>query len=564
MPIDKLMHLYSSAGSFQEKSTRKKVKDVIANAVSKKACVNVRKKITVKVRFRKEIKKSEIRHVLVSKISCCELHPAITGLLSRKLRVVWRRNRSVSEILCNHKAYSKKEDSSCTCAHFDLPRSDSHILTRIADVGLLPQFVLNGKNVTCPKLKTTEEELSISIRQGLTAALGQKVAHTLNDWQLGGCFMSGCNRTEEAEEELVFAVKRKYRELVISQVDRNAGDLVLMCPLLYQRGLYKMFTWNAAYDIATSSEKEILTKTKKDYLALGLDKVAAWDSKGAIGKAYVLPKHKDLTRWRPIVPATNEPTKNGSRLVARALNYLLAKLPAATHFNLGATAQLKQNLQKAEKKLQLFGDETMVAGGGFDIKEMFTSLPHAASMEALRWLLQQWKEKGYSSVTVSKRGKFATLGVKFYGKSYVKLSLQLLLKFVSFELKHTFNACKGMILRQRIGVPMGKNSSPPLACLMCAKFEVDFLKSLGKERRLVHGVRFMDDVSLTVAFNRGKERSVQRAVQIMESFQECYGSELSLARTDDESNTFDFIGAQITITAGNIHFFMEPEVKNEY
>ncbi|GBG85753.1 hypothetical protein CBR_g40482 [Chara braunii] len=282
-----------------------------------------------------------------------------------------------------------------------------------------------------------------------------------------------------------------------------------------------------AYDEVSSSEAELLKVMKSEFEDRGLHKVLNWNPKGKFGNAYVLPKHKDLERWRPIALACSEPTTTGSRWIARALNYLLEKLPGAEHFNLTATANLKQILKSAEKKLQQYGKDTLTISGGFDIKEMFTSLPHSAIMEALTWLLGEWEKKGYQRIAVCKRRKQVTLGRKTFGKGYVKLSFSHIRSFISFELQHTYTKCRGRPLRQVIGVPMGKNSSPPLACLLCAKYEVGFLRSLGSDRKLVHGVRFMDDAMLAVVCNRRKENSVSRALEILRSFGNCYGDKLS-------------------------------------
>ncbi|GBG77467.1 hypothetical protein CBR_g23915 [Chara braunii] len=146
------------------------------------------------------------------------------------------------------------------------------------------------------------------------------------------------------------------------------------------------------------------------------------------------------------------PNVRACRWIARALNYLLEKLPGAEHFNLTATAMLQQNLKKAEKKLHLHEGESMTVWGGFEIKEMFTSLLHTAIMEALSRLLGEWEKKRYPKIT------------------------------------HIYAMCRGKLLRQVIGVPMGKNYCPPLACLLCVKYEEEFMKSLGGDRKLVHGV----------------------------------------------------------------------------
>ncbi|GBG60649.1 hypothetical protein CBR_g11874 [Chara braunii] len=420
LSVDKLMHLYNCAGTFKEKEKRRLIKDFLGKAVGRKAGVNIRKRITVQVRYSREVKKSGIRSILITQIESCGLHPAIARIFKRKARVVSIRNKNVAEILCDYKQLSKKPELYCTCKHYDLPIVWGHVLARIADVTELPTLLLNGKNVVRPRLETTEDEVSSNIRLALTDLLGEKMGEQLKNLHIAGCFSSERGNHCDTDEGLVYSVKKRFRDLLITQVDRNAGDLVLMCPSTYHHGLDKLFSWNVAYDEVSSSETEILKVMKKDFVDSSLHKLANWNSKGRIGQAYVLPKHKDLERWRPIAPACSEPTMTGSKW--RALNFLLEKLPGAEHFNLTATALLKQNLKKAERKLQQYGKDTMTICGGFDIKEMFTSLPHSAILEALSWLLGQWEKKGYQKITVCKRRKQVTLGLKTFEKGYVKFS----------------------------------------------------------------------------------------------------------------------------------------------
>ncbi|GBG77116.1 hypothetical protein CBR_g23442 [Chara braunii] len=564
LSINKLMHLYNCAGSFKEKEKRKTIRDFLGKVVGRRAGVNIRKRMTVKIRYSKEVRKSGIRNVLITKIESCGLHPAIAGIVRRKSRIVWRRNRNVAEILCNYKQHSKMPESLYTCKHYDLPAVKGHVLTRIGDIPGLPALVLNGKNVVRPKIETTKEEISSGLQSGLASVLNGQLGEQLSDLQIADCFSGERDQHCSADEGIVLAVKNKFRDLIVTQVDRNTGDLVLRCPSTYQHGLDKLFTWNVAYDEVSRSEAVIMKETKTDFENQGLHKLVNWNPKGRFGNAYVLPKHKDLEKWRPIAPACSDPTTTGSHWIARALNLLLEKLRGAMHFNLTATARLKQNLKKAETKLQQYGKDTLTISEGFDIKEMVTSLPHSAIMGALNWLLGEWEKKGFQKITVCKRRKQVTLGRKTYGKGYRKFSFTYIRSFISFELQHTYTKCRGKMLKQVIGVPMGKNSSPPLACILCAKYEESFLRSLGSDRKLVHGVRFMDDAMLAVVCNRRKESSVDMAREILRKFGSCYGEKLSLVRTDDGSNTIDFVGSKLTIVPGRTRFLLEPKIKNDW
>ncbi|GBG62977.1 hypothetical protein CBR_g34678 [Chara braunii] len=239
----------------------------------------------LQVTYRNEVRKSGIRIVLITNIESCGLHPAIAGIFKRKARVVRRRKRNVAEILCNYKQLIKKPELPLVCKHYDLPVVSGHVLTRIADVPRLPTLALNRKNVVRPKLETTKEEVSSSIRLALTTVLGSRIGKHLPNLLTGSCFSSKWNERCVMDDGLLYAVKRQFRDLLITQVDRNAGDLVLMCPSTYQHGLNKMFAWSVAYDEVSSSESETLKEMKRDSESRGLHRLVNWNSKGRIGNA---------------------------------------------------------------------------------------------------------------------------------------------------------------------------------------------------------------------------------------------------------------------------------------
>ncbi|GBG68458.1 hypothetical protein CBR_g3002 [Chara braunii] len=111
------------------------------------------------------------------------------------------------------------------------------------------------------------------------------------------------------------------------------------------------------------------------------------------------------------------------------------------------------------------------------------------------------KEKGFEGIAVKKRGKGMMLCKGSEPEGYRRVDFQMLIDFVTSDLRNCYTKAGGYVLQQKIGIPMGKSSSPPLACLMCAKAEWDFLIALGGQRRLVAGLRFVDDASVFVAYN---------------------------------------------------------------
>ncbi|GBG91150.1 hypothetical protein CBR_g52031 [Chara braunii] len=218
---------------------------------------------------------------------------------------------------------------------------------------------------------------------------------------------------------------------------------------------------------------------------------------------------------------------------------------------MGVTTHLKERLMQSEKRCNNKKGDAMVLLRSYDIKEMFTSLPHDAIIDVVDWLLQEWEVKGREKVSVSRRGKEVVMNQKSRGKGYVQLSFQLIREYVKFELNHTYTTCRGTLLMQIVGIPMGKNSSPLLTCIQCTKYETEFMRSLGKDGALVQGIRFMVDVTTIVLVDRRMESSFHKAERILKQFEGCYGRRLLLVRTNEGGNTIDFIGIKVAMCMSN-------------
>ncbi|GBG72301.1 hypothetical protein CBR_g11229 [Chara braunii] len=110
---------------------------------------------------------------------------------------------------------------------------------------------------------------------------------------------------------------------------------------------------------------------------------------------------------------------------------------------------------------------------------------------------------------------------------------------------------------------MGKSSSPPLACMMCAKGEWDFLTTLGNQRRYVAGLRFVDDMSCFVAYNAKRRDGEKKAREILRMFENCYDRALTLKRTDNDEKTWEFLGCELNVRDNYPYLGCYQAVKNE-
>ncbi|GBG81950.1 hypothetical protein CBR_g34133 [Chara braunii] len=549
---------------FKTKTTRRALKEKLAAVIKKKTGVNIRLKVSVGVTYSHKLKKRTIHDMVVLCVEKSKIHPVLKSVLRRRVRVVWRKNKTVEQTLTNHRKTAREETGMCTCSEDRLPSMEGHALTRIVQCPEAPTFLHNGKNI----LQSDAGVKSLEVQRAVGRSLGMVMRRELYQVAGADCFreiISDRIETRPAcSEERARELAVKWNHLVVVPVDRNPRDLVIMCPATYHHGLQMMFNLNVAYrQVLGQSEKKVLSVLRAEFKKVDLDKLGAWNPAAKLGQAYVLPKHKDLTRWKPIAPANTEGSKTAGRRLARALNFLLEKVPGAKHFNLKATALLKQNLEVAGRRLSVYGEKSMALIASFDIQEMFTSLPHQEIAQVVDWLLQQWEMRGVCRLSLSKRGREVALSRKSPGPGYVMVKFSQIRQMVSYELENTYILCRKMILKQVVGIPMGKNSSPSLACVLCAKQEVDFLSSLGADQRIVHGVRLVDDVTVAIACDMDDCRSIAAAKSICHNFGRAYGEQLELVRTNDGTNSWDFLGTRVAALPGPITFAIRPKQKNE-
>ncbi|GBG90986.1 hypothetical protein CBR_g51644 [Chara braunii] len=562
--LTKLVFLYKCAREFKTKITRRTLKEKITAKIRNKTGVNVRLKVNVGVKYSHRLKKREIHDTVVLCVEKSRIHPVLKKLVRNRVRVVRKKNNTVEQVLTNHRKVARGTMEPCTCSGDRLPRVDGHVMARIAQCSEVPPFLHNGKNVLQSDLGTSSAE----VQQGVVKSLEAVMRRDLYQVEALSTFQEIVSDRTKARpacsEEQAREIAAKVSHLVVVPVDRNPGDLVVMCPSTYHHGLRMMFNHNVAYQqVPETSEKQVLGQMRREFKDRALCKLGAWNPAAKLGQAYVMPKHKDLTRWRPIAPANADGSRTAGRRLARALNFLLEKVPKAKHFNVKATTMLKQNLEGAGKRLSIFGERTTALMASFDIKEMFTSLPHEAIQQAVEWLLRQWESRGVSKLSLSRRGRVVAISKKSSGPGYVEVKFSQIRQMVKYELENAYLQCRKTILRQVVGIPMGKNSRPALACILCAKHEVDFIGSLGADRRLVHGVRLVDDVTLGVVCDMGDIRSVSTARYICQKFVSTYGEQLVVVRTDDGPSSWDFLGVRATVIPGPVRFIIRPKHKNQ-
>ncbi|GBG68656.1 hypothetical protein CBR_g3197 [Chara braunii] len=361
----------------------------------------------------------------------------------------------------------------------------------------------------------------------------------------------------------VLRLKQDLDRLVCVPLDRNPGDTLVMCPVTYVEVMRSTFVCNEGYKIIRKGERQVLREWGMDFQHVDFRQLGRWKNDGRLGAAYALPKHKDTEKYRPICPAYQEPSILLCKKIAQAMNGMLFGLPASGHFNLRSVGEMKGRLHALNVKMRRVCSDVRILTGSYDVQDMFSKLPHSTIERAVEWSVWSHRSRGRSGVFVKRRGRGWKLSRCDSVEGYAFLSFDVIQQFVSFELELCFTVASGYIVQQLVGIPMGKSSSPPLACLMCSKAEWDFMITLGNQRRLIGGLRFVDDASVFVAYNARKPDSKVRAEAILAKFERCYDEALTLKKTDTSEGCWEFLGCKLNMQENFPYLGCCQKLKNE-
>ncbi|GBG73119.1 hypothetical protein CBR_g12836 [Chara braunii] len=165
------------------------------------------------------------------------------------------------------------------------PRVGGHVRFKLQDLEGVNPLICNANNV--PKLKVSDHEslLAREIATGFSMWINSdKDGITVQRREVIRC-MSKTVRIGEKylDTKDVEALKEKQEGLVLTPLDRNLGETLVMCPKLYFDAMMDMFVLSTGYTIVNDSETTIQQKMKDDARASGLQQFVRWDSKGCIG-----------------------------------------------------------------------------------------------------------------------------------------------------------------------------------------------------------------------------------------------------------------------------------------
>ncbi|GBG69328.1 hypothetical protein CBR_g4024 [Chara braunii] len=195
------------------------------------------------------------------------------------------------------------------CTSFPYPRVKGNMRCRIHEVEGIPELMWNVGNISKAPRSDRMTMLQEEICEGFESCVNIKTQRVACDTvELEKC-MQKVVETEASylRKDKVLEIRKRLGGLVLTPLDRNPGETLVICPVLFYEGIRDLSIWNDGYVPCNRNEMKILKEMKLQIKMRGLQTFVKWDNKGSIGYAYAMPKHKDLERYRPICPTYSEP-----------------------------------------------------------------------------------------------------------------------------------------------------------------------------------------------------------------------------------------------------------------
>ncbi|GBG81970.1 hypothetical protein CBR_g34151 [Chara braunii] len=281
--LKSLMNLYNVIKDFSKKSTRKYLRRLISRVVHDSFGFSLSADLVIRVKFDDRIRLVELRKLMNDGIMACELHVCIRNRAMKKVRIVWVENPSIGHTLHNQRAFASRDTATCVCAGSPHPKEDGHVCFRLCDDDTRYERLSNTNDIP---------RLDIPNRISL---LRQEVVFGFSNWyNLKGfvpdfsrfdfqvCFGEKDDSSDRISVEEVNTVKRECDGMVLTPLDRNAGETLVICPFVYYRAMIDSFVTNVGYRIVKDQEREVLAMVKMEVREEGLTKFARWDEWGAM------------------------------------------------------------------------------------------------------------------------------------------------------------------------------------------------------------------------------------------------------------------------------------------
>ncbi|GBG67298.1 hypothetical protein CBR_g437 [Chara braunii] len=229
--LEVLLRLTGATQDFHKASTTAYLRRLIGG-VKENYGWSLNSKVTVKLKFDDRIWVVEVRKLLNDQLKMMECPALLRNHARKGVRIVWEKNPSVATLLHNQRVFSRAEVVTCSYAGFSYPRIGGHVRFRLSELEGIHPLLCNANNV--PKL--SHPDRGSLLRQEIMTGLEGWVNWRGPKPVIRRCDVEACltgvpdATTKFLDMRAVHLLKKKLDELVMTPLDRNPGDRLVLCP----------------------------------------------------------------------------------------------------------------------------------------------------------------------------------------------------------------------------------------------------------------------------------------------------------------------------------------------
>jgi hypothetical protein len=554
--------------------------------------INYSSYMYIRVRFSPFINSKFVTSVVKTHLKTLSLPPAYKDKLIDRVKVVFTKSPDIAKILINNIAFAKKyrhdEVFACICKIDDNHHQKLRAKDFQEDNILFKTLNQNSKNIPTPTRLYAIRDIKHAIMnysQQVRSMTGYNMSNTNQKCIIDTLIKHIRDNNKslfEKENHLlksyihvdsdsvtdieVQMTKKTLSKFVLCRADKNNGECILLCPKDYHCALTKAYVNDKHYEKIGTNLHNVIIALETQFKKQKWFKYAGWNRKGQLPYVYLNPKYKDLNRYRPLMSYSNHYLRALFKLAGSALTFMLLQIPMRyQHFNLFNMTCVKTFIDSTNKQFATL-DVDAIYPFLVDISNMYTEMQHTTIMKALIWLVgvTSSHERGRDRIAIRrfKSKKFVTHWGRSYNKfTHIEMNIETLIMIIQFDMNNVYFTLGDILLRQINGIPMGGFISAPEAQLVCIYSEVQFHESCGLDSRYISGTRYMDDLTVFIAYNTHNEHSLIRTSNIIHALCHTYDESLVLEVQESRSDgTYTFLDSLVRIHDATVS--IEPFHKN--
>ena len=305
------------------------------------------------------------------------------------------------------------------------------------------------------------------------------------------------------QPEVINYLNSFHQKYVLTPIDKASNNVSVICKRYYVEVVLKeigiLGDGSDTYEKANRCKEEIINDNRVYSERLGYD---LSETELDLPTMYWIPKmHKNPIKHRFIVASKTCSTKQLSTAVSNTFKLIYRQTENFHRFSkFDANYNKFWVIQNADPVLdalsKINAKKSAKRISCFDFSTLYTNIPHNKLLEKLNSLVDfAFKGGNRNNICFNFNGS-AYWGRKSKKKCFTKHSLKQALDHL---ITNCYFTVGNIVMRQKIGIPMGIDPAPFWANLFLYTYEHDYIKKLIKENRVkakhFHSTfRFIDDL----------------------------------------------------------------------